>query len=215
MTHSNVSARYVDNERLIALNASHAAFRRDLTKMARVATVANFRDPAHRRSILNGWAVFKNQLEQHHSHEDRFIWPNLRENMANSEAAMSVLDDMESEHALIDPLLRSVDYAFEHHETADLAAVLDELNSKLGYHLTHEEHDAIPMIVEAIPEKEWKKIVSGIKKASMSGAPEFMPWVTEGATDGEVKRILSMLPPPARLIYRRVWVPKYRKVSRW
>jgi iron-sulfur cluster repair protein YtfE (RIC family) len=214
MTH-NISARYVDNERLIALNASHTAFRRDLTKMARVATVANFRDPSHRRSILNGWAVFKNQLEQHHSHEDRFIWPSLRRNLANSDSAMSVLDDMESEHALIDPLLRSVDYAFDHHESADLAAVLDELNTKLSFHLTHEEHDAIPMIVEAIPERQWKKIVSGIKKASMSGAPEFMPWVTEGATNGEVKRVLSMLPPPARLIYRHVWVPKYRKVSRW
>lgn len=215
MTTSHVSAQYVENERLIALNASHWAFRRDLEKMAKVATVANLRDPRHRQSILNGWTVFKNQLLQHHSHEDTFIWPVLRANMAASAEAMSVLDDMDSEHGLIDPLLKSVDDAFAGYETADLPAVLDELNTHLSYHLAHEERETIPMIVEAIPEKQWNKVVSGIRNASMSGASEFMPWVTEGATDAEIKRVLSMLPAPARLIYRKVWVPKYNKVSHW
>lgn len=212
---SHVSEKYYDSDRLIALNQSHWAFRRDLTTMAKVATVANLRDPRHRQSILNGWTVFKNQLHQHHSHEDTFIWPVLRENLAKSADAMSVLDDMDSEHAQIDPLFKSVDDAFASYETADLPAVLDELNTHLSYHLAHEERETIPMIVEAIPEKQWSKVVGGIRKASMSGASEFMPWATEGATDTETKRLLSLLPAPARLIYRKVWVPKYNKVSRW
>lgn len=203
-------------DRFVAMNAAHTAFRRDLEAMAVVATPANLRDPARHASILSGWAIFKNQLLIHHLHEDRFLWPRMREALARREAAISTLDEMEAEHDLIDPLLAAVDGSFDDPDSHDVAAVIDELRDQLGYHLQHEEQEAMPLINESISDKEWRRVVSSIRKATpISSAAEFMPWLTDQASETETRRILSILPPPARLIYRKVWKPKYDKVSHW
>jgi hemerythrin-like domain-containing protein len=210
------AARYGPGDRLIAMSASHDAFRRDMQKMAVVATHANLRNPVRHQSIMNGWRIFKNQLHIHHSHEDNFLWPRLRERVANSESALSMLDEMDAEHALIDPLLAGVDKGFDNPEQVDVGAMIDELTSKLSYHLAHEERDAMPLIGEVLSDREWSEIVRGIRKVSkLSSAAEFMPWLTEGTTSSQTKTIASIMPPPARVVLRRVWQPKYRKVSHW
>jgi iron-sulfur cluster repair protein YtfE (RIC family) len=204
------------DDRFVAMGAAHAAFRRDLEAMARVATRANLRDPARHASIMSGWQIFKNQLLIHHSHEDRFLWPRMRERLARSETAISMLDEMEAEHELIDPLLAAVDGAFDDPDNQDVAGVIDELGTKLSFHLGHEERDAMPMISESITDKEWRQVVSAIRTATpLSSAAEFMPWLTDQTSETETKRILSILPPPARLVYRRVWKPRYDQVSHW
>jgi hemerythrin-like domain-containing protein len=210
------AARYGPGDRLIAMNASHDAFRRDLQKMAVVATPANLRNPVRYESIMNGWQLFKDQLHNHHSHEDRFLWPRLRRRLATSESALSMLDEMDAEHAVIDPLLAGVDRAFERPEEVDVAAMIDELTSKLSFHLTHEEREAMPLIGEVLSDQEWSGVVRDIRKAAgMRSAAQFMPWVTEGTTSAQTKTIISIVPPPARLVFRRVWQPKYRKISHW
>jgi iron-sulfur cluster repair protein YtfE (RIC family) len=209
------AARYGPGDRLIAMSASHNAFRRDMQKMAVVATPANLRNPARYQSIQNGWQIFKRQLLIHHNHEDRFLWPRLRQRVATSEAAMSMLEEMDAEHSLIDPLLAGVDEGFERPEQVDVGAMIDELTSKLSFHLDHEEREAMPLIGEVLSDKEWNAIVRNIRKATkLSSAAEFMPWLTDGTTSDEAKTIVSM-PPPARVVVRRVWPPKYRKVSHW
>jgi iron-sulfur cluster repair protein YtfE (RIC family) len=210
------AARYGPGDRLIAMSASHNAFRRDMQKMAVVATPANLRNPARYQSIQNGWQIFKRQLLIHHAHEDRFLWPRLRQRVATSEAAMSMLDEMDAEHSLIDPLLAGVDEGFERPEQVDVGAMIDELTSKLSFHLDHEEREAMPLIGEVLSDKEWNGIVRNIRKATkLSSAAEFMPWLTDGTTSDQAKTIVSIMPPPARVVVRRVWQPKYRKVSHW
>ena len=203
-------------DRFVAMSAAHAAFRRDLEAMAKVATPANLRNPARHASILAGWQIFKNQLLIHHRHEDDFLWPRMRERLARSEAAISTLDEMEAEHELIDPLLAAAEGAFDHPDDHDVAGIIDELGTKLGHHLGHEEREAMPLITESISDKEWRQVVSAIRKATpISSAAEFMPWLTDQTSETETKRILSILPAPARLIYRRVWKPRYDQVSHW
>jgi len=203
-------------DRFVAMSAAHAAFRRDLEAMAKVATPANLRNPARHASILAGWQIFKNQLLIHHRHEDDFLWPRMRERLARSEAAISTLDEMEAEHELIDPLLAAAEGAFDHPDDHDVAGIIDELGTKLGHHLGHEEREAMPLITESISDKEWRQVVSSIRKATpISSAAEFMPWLTDQTSETETKRILSILPAPARLIYRRVWKPRYDQVSHW
>jgi iron-sulfur cluster repair protein YtfE (RIC family) len=209
------AAKYGPGDRLIAMQAAHDAFRRDLERMARVATPANLRDPGRRQSILNGWAVFENQLLIHHKHEDRFLWPRLRQRMGGSAAAMSTLDAMDAEHALIDPLLEAVNHSFAH-DGEGAGEIIEEMTDKLGGHLGHEEREAMPMIGEALSDAEWKAVVSDIRKATkLSSAAQFMPWLSEGVDAEGEKTILSIMPPPARVVYRRVWKPKYTNVSRW
>ena len=96
---------------LTIMIAAHDAFRRDLTRLARTASAANLSDPARRRSVAAGWDLFKRQLHLHHTAEDEVIWPVLRPRLAHSQAALSVLDAMEAEHELIDPLLAAVEHA--------------------------------------------------------------------------------------------------------
>lgn len=211
------AARHGSDDRLIAMHAAHAAFRRDLERMAATATKANLRDPARHQSILNGWAVFKNQIHIHHDAEDTLLWPRLRKRLATSESAISTLDAMDEEHALIDPLLAAVDDAFDHTEKHDTVAdVIDELNSKLRYHLEHEEREALPMIGEAITDKEWKTVTGEIRKSTgLTVGAEFVPWLADGVSADEAKRLIGTLPPPVRVLYRRIWKPKYDKVSHW
>ena len=203
-------------DRFVAMSAAHEAFRRDLQAMSTVATPASLRDPSRHASIMSGWQIFKSQLLIHHKHEDDFLWPRMRERLARSETAISTLDEMEAEHELIDPLLAAVEAAFDHPDDHDVAGIIDELRTKLSFHLGHEEREAMPLITESITDKEWRRVVSAIRKATpISSAAEFMPWLTDQTSETETKRILSILPAPARLIYRRIWKPRYDQVSHW
>ena len=97
---------------LTVMLAAHDAFRRDLISLARAVTAADRADPDRRERVGRGWEVFKRQLHFHHTGEDRLIWPRLAERVAHSESAMSTLQAMEQEPALVDPLLDAVDAAF-------------------------------------------------------------------------------------------------------
>jgi hypothetical protein len=90
---------------LTVMLGAHAAFRRDLALLARAAAFADLPDPARRASVRAGWELFKRQLQLHHTAEDMVVWPALRQRLADSDDAQSVLDAMESEHRQIDPLL--------------------------------------------------------------------------------------------------------------
>jgi iron-sulfur cluster repair protein YtfE (RIC family) len=203
------------DDRLIAMNAAHAAFRRDLRRLAAVATPANLAEPGRHGSILTGWTIFKNQMRKHHAAEDTFIWPRLRERLATSEAAISTLDEMDAEHELIDPLLAAVDDAFGRPDPGGVAGVIDELTAKLSYHLDHEEREALPMIGEALSDQEWEAVTADIRQDGRSSAAEYIPWLTDGVSDAEAKRIATILPPPMVAAYRDVWKPAYDNLSRW
>ena len=76
------AARHGSGDRLLAMNAAHAAFRRDLRNLAAAATRRNLSDPARRESITNGWRMFTGMLHIHHCAEDEYIWPRLRTRLA-------------------------------------------------------------------------------------------------------------------------------------
>lgn len=213
------AARHGSADRLIAMTAAHAAFRRDLANLAASATPANLSDPGRRESITNGWRMFTGMLHIHHRAEDEHIWPRLRERLAGSASAGSVLDEMDAEHALIDPLLAAVESGLTRPDEIDVAAVIDELTTTLSHHLAHEERDAMPMIGEALSDREWRAVVGEIhglvKSLGDLSVTDFVPWLTEGAPREQEKRIATVLPPPIRPLYRWVWKPRYARVSHW
>src|SRR6266568_2824813 len=143
--------------------AAHDAFHRDLRRLAAAAEAGRTADPA----VRAGWATFKNQLHIHHTAEDVWLWPALREKVTRP-GEVSVLDAMEAEHARIDPLVSRVD--------ASLAA-------------------------------------TGLE--GLRGAAELFPGMLDGAPADTCKRLLGMLPAPARLLYRAVWRPGYARTPRW
>jgi iron-sulfur cluster repair protein YtfE (RIC family) len=209
-------SRYSAGDRLIAMAAAHDAFRRDLRSLSEVATPANLRDPMRCRAIMAGYQVFKNQLLIHHRHEDDFLWPRLRDRTEGRSEAWSTLEAMEAEHSVIDPLLAAVDAAFAVPEGDNVAEATDALVESLAHHLDHEEREAMPLISEVISDAEWKLVVRDIRRhTKLSSAAEFMPWLTVATTPEETRAIAGIMPPPARVVFRRVWKPRYERVPRW
>ncbi len=203
--------------------AAHDAFRRDLVSLARAAGFADLSDPARQTSVSSGWTVFKRQLHVHHTAEDEVIWPVLRERLAHSENALSVLDAMEDEHEQIDPLLAAVDGAFGPRAADGSGAVgadrltdaVDALVTALTGHLVHEERDALPLIGMSLSTAEWKAVGRQIARKNLSNGPEMFAWMLAGARPDCAAATLAEVPPPVRLLYRGIWKPRYAKTSRW
>jgi len=200
---------------LTIMLAAHDAFRRDLTRLARAAATADPSDPARRQSVAAGWELLKRQLHLHHTAEDQIIWPVLRPRLAHSEHALSVLDAMEAEHDLIDPLLAAVDTAFNV-APDQLADVIDALATTLTGHLAHEERDGLPLIGVALTAAEWRAAGRAIaRKNGLSAGSEMFAWMLDGAGRDQATATLGSLPPPLRLLYRARWKPRYEKTPRW
>lgn len=208
---------------LTIMIAEHEAFRRDLISLARAASFTDLADPARQQSVRNGWQVLKRQMHIHHTVEDDFIWPALREHLARSEHAMSVLDAMEDEHQRVAPLLAAVDSAFDQRAvvpgndagTDRLADVVDALVTALSSHLVHEEQDALPLIGMGLTTGEWRAVGRRIARKNLPNGSETFAWMLDGAPPERAAAVLGELPPPVRLLYRGIWKPRYARTSRW
>ena len=96
---------------------THDAFRRDLGRFPTASAAGT----PHAPSVRAGWENFEAQLLPHHGVEDTHLWPRVRRAAAGRPAGLALLDEMEAEHAQIDPLLAVVDRALVG-SVSDLAA---------------------------------------------------------------------------------------------
>lgn len=208
---------------LTIMVAAHDAFRNDLTSLVRAAQDPGRHSPDRQRSVAAGWELFKRQLHLHHTAEDDLIWPALRERLRHSANALSVLDEMEAEHERIDPLLAAVDEGFAaaagpagQPDAGRLARAVGELAATLTGHLAHEEKDGLPLIGVALTAAEWR--AAGFKIARRNGLAaggEMFSWILSSAAPGQARAVARQLPPPARLLYKAVWKPRFEKTRRW
>ncbi len=152
------------------------------------------------------------------------IWPLLRERLANSANALSVLDEMEAEHERIDPLLAAVDDGFTaaagsacgYPGATRLADAVDVLVATLTGHLTHEEKDGLPLIGAALTATEWRGVGFKIaRKNGLSGGGEMFSWMLSSTAPAATRAITGQLPPPVRVLYKAVWKPRFEKTERW
>jgi Hemerythrin HHE cation binding domain len=186
--------------------ALHDAFRRDLDAM-----LAPNAGPA---AVRARWAVFRDQLEFHHTAEDEVMWPPVRARLADDPDGLALMDAMQDEHRLIDPLLAAVDDAFAQRREDALADVIDALVTTLTGHLAHEERDGLPLIGVALTAAEWRGVGFKIaRRNGLSEGGEMFAWILDGA--GGDPAALRTLPPPLRLLYKAVWKPRFNKTPRW
>jgi len=191
--------------------AAHDAFHRDLRRLAAAAEAGWTADPA----VRAGWATFKNQLHVHHTAEDEFLWPALRAKVTQP-GDVAVLDAMQAEHARIDPLLSRVDASLAATSLAGLAENTAGLAGMLADHMEHEEDQALPLVETHLGPGGWAAFRKAAGKSQgLKGGAELFPWMLDGAPADTSKRVLGMLPPPARLLYRAVWRPGYARTPRW
>jgi hypothetical protein len=191
--------------------AAHDAFSRDLRRLAAVAGSGRIADPA----VRTGWATFKKQLHIHHTAEDRWLWPALRDKVTRPDE-VSVLDAMEAEHLGLDPLLSRVDASLTATGLARLTENAGALASALAAHMEHEEARALPLVEQHLGPEGWAAFGKAAgKSGGLRGAAELFPWILDGAPADTSTRLLGMLPPPARLLYRTLWRPGYARTPRW
>jgi hypothetical protein len=191
--------------------AAHDAFHRDLRRLAGAVEAARTAEPA----VRAGWATFKNQLHVHHTAEDDLLWPALRAKVTRR-GDVAVLDAMEAEHARIDPLLARIDASLAATDGAGLVENTGMLARVLAAHMEHEEDQALPLVEAHLGPGGWAAFRKAAGKSQgLRGGAELFPWMLDGAPADTTKRVLGMLPPPARLLYRAVWRPGYGRTPRW
>jgi hypothetical protein len=185
--------------------AAHDAFTRDLGRLAAASAGGALSD-----ETLQTWSTFAHQLHVHHTVEDEALWPRLRDAVrAGSE--VEVLDAMELEHAQIEPELEHVEAAVADRDARRFHQHVLTLARSLGTHMRHEENAALPLVDKYLGRAGWAAFGRHIRstQGGIRGGAEYLPWVLDGASDDMTRQVLRQLPPPARLLYRRVWSPPY------
>jgi iron-sulfur cluster repair protein YtfE (RIC family) len=189
---------------------AHDAFNRDLARLLAAARAGHGFAPA----ALATWQLFSRQLHTHHTAEDTALWPRLRAAI-EAEEERSLLEQMEAEHAEIDPRLERIEAALADRLADQLVVELEGLAAGLAAHMRHEEDGALPLVERRIGAAGWKAFGDEIRdqNGGIKGGALYLPWVLDGATDDVKGRVLKLLPPPARLLYRG-WERKYRNAGR-
>jgi iron-sulfur cluster repair protein YtfE (RIC family) len=191
---------------------THDALRRDLGRLTTAAAAGKARTPP----VRAGWENFKTQLHIHHTVEDDDLWPRLYEAVANQPVELALLQEMEAEHAVLDPLLSAVDEVLTSRTEEPLDGRLQDLAAALDAHLKHEEDSALPLIQSVLSAEDWRGFARSMARAQgVKGAAVYVPWIVDGATTAERRRFFSVLPAPVRVINRLVWEPRYRYRGLW
>ena len=190
--------------------AAHDAFSRDVARLAAAVAGGYAGEPG----VRPGWATFARQLAVHHTAAESALWPVLRAKVTQA-SQIAVLDAMEAEHTKIDPLLVQVGRSLSH-GGQDLAGSLGELEHLLTGHLRHEEDEALPLVETYLGAKGWAAFGRAVARIQgLRGVAEFFPWMLDGADSATRGHLLALLPPPARLIHRTIWSPRYARTLRW
>jgi hypothetical protein len=127
-----------------------------------------------------------------------------------------MLQQMEAEHAVLDPMLESVDAALVNGDDAGLGDKVEALAGALDGHLRHEEQSALPLIQDVLTADDWKAFGRAMaRKQGVKGAVMYIPWIVDSASGEDRKRFFTQLPPPVRLANKLVLEPRYRQKGLW
>lgn len=192
--------------------AMHDALRRDLERVARLAGGLDRNLPSHLRTLV-GWQLFKKFLVNHHVSEDDALWPAVRAAVAANPDQLALVDALEAEHAVIDPLLTAIDAAAASPDGRErFGDIVDELHTQLSAHLAHEETDGLALIDVSITEEEWRHFSVVNSELNRPDAAMFMPWLFDRA-DQDV--LVKMFPPQMVTVLREQWGPAYAALDVW
>jgi Hemerythrin HHE cation binding domain len=196
--------------------AMHEALRRELAQVGRIASRRDDNPGKQLRAAL-GWELFRKFLLVHHQTEDDVLWPPLRARVAGQADRLALVDALEQEHAVIEPLLTAIDAAaadpdYGYQRFGD---IVDELMTKLTAHLAHEEADGLPLIDASLTELQWQHFAQVHAERIRGDASLYMPWLLNGASPQMLDAILGKFPPSLLAAFREEWGPRYAGLDVW
>lgn len=186
---------------MTTMYAFHDALRRDLKQIAQMDARSD------------GWDLFENLLHVHHTAEDDALWPVVREAASGSASDQALLDEMAAEHAVLEPLLETIDEALGRGDSAPDARA--ELATRLQDHLAHEEDAALPLVDATLTQEQWMNFGQVAAQRVGPTMPQYLPWLLDGADEETTARVLGIIPEPVRQTYRDEWAPAYAAKEWW
>jgi hemerythrin-like domain-containing protein len=180
---------------LAGMYLMHRGFRRDLHLFADVAAAVPHTDRTRWARIGRRFRLFATILHKHHHAEDVGLWPLLAERGADQ----AVLDALEAEHAVVDPLLASAaedlqalaDGTGGEPARARLAHTTAELRDALCAHLAHEESDGMTQVQRHLTPEDWDRLDREVfaKDYSAREVPAVIGWVAAGLAVEQYSRM--------------------------
>lgn len=173
-------------------------------------------DTEHAEAVAAQLSLLSVSLHAHHEGEDARLWPVLDERAPS--CALHV-ERMRQQHAAMLVQLNALDAAlpgWRAHPSAVTAApvqsALAGVRAALTEHLPDEEANIVPLMEHTITEKE----VEWFAEHGRKSTPKGQGWYMLGAIlasqpDGGGVWMKKNLPGPARVVWRWIGTPKYRR----
>jgi hypothetical protein len=74
----------------------------------------------------------------------------------------------------------------------------------------------LPLVERHLTRAQWRAfLLTERDRRSPRERPEFLTWILDDADEQGAAAVLTAIPPPARLAYRRVLRPRYQAQHRW
>ena len=173
----------------------HFGFRRDLQAFAAAVPATTVDDRRAWARLSRRFALFAGALHKHHTGEDAGLWPLLGERGAD----VAVLEALEAEHALIDPLLAECTAGLAAlaagrggpAERERLSAAMTQLADALTAHLGHEERDGMALVQQHLEQADWEWL-DREHFAAQYRPRDVLPtlgWVMAGLPDDAARRL--------------------------
>jgi hypothetical protein len=194
------------------MRAIHTGLRRDAARLESLALQLDGRGGVP-EGEPKGWATFRRTLQVHHAAEDDDLWPVLRSHLTDAQD-LHQLDLMVDEHRGLTAAIEAVDAALA--SGVGVSTVARELGEVLRAHLDHEEQRVFPLLERHLSRGEWRRfLLTERRQRSPRERPEFLTWVLDDASDEDAAAVMTELPRPAHLVYRRLLRPRYDAQRRW
>ena len=143
--------------------AAHTMFRREFGLMPGLVRAVAVGDTQRSAQVADHIVVVSGVLNHHHSGEDKYIWPRLRERCPDDCAPL--VDVMEDQHHAIHNGLLQVaqaGQAWRDSAAADardaLAGAIDRLLPVMNEHLALEEDRVVPLIEKFVTQAEYGRV---------------------------------------------------------
>lgn len=198
----------------------HNALRREFNLMPTLVAAVADSDSSRAATIAEHAQLSMRFLHEHHNSEDRLIWPILQERVPLEERLIEL---MKRQHQTVDDLIALLTPKLvAWSKTADtrtrelVAARLTELDAALDEHLVREETDVLPLIHDNLSVAEWNASEDDAVKNGprrLRAKLLLAGMVLEDATPAEHAWFLSVMPPPARILWRVYGKASYRRYT--
>jgi hypothetical protein len=130
---------------------------------------------------------------------------------------LAVVDELETEHAAIEPWFQAIDGAPANQDDSgpSLVDLVDGLVTSLTTHLAHEESDGLPLIDAYLAPEEWQTFARVHGGRVLDDAATYIPWRLDQANPRVIENFLGKVPSPLAAGYREQWAVDYAELELW